>query len=240
MKKILFMLMVLVMAICAGCGNTTSYKHLTHDEAKEIIRSNPDAIILDVRTQDEYDKKHIPNAVLIPLEDLRNGDFSKIPDKNATILIYCWTGRRGADSAEILVENGYKNVYEFGGIVDWKGPIEGSEPYGYKRISQEKAMEILAENPNAKLLDCRFPKDYELRHIPGAINFPLEAAVAENFAQIPDKDAPLITYCGDGNRGGLTAKVLVEKGFTNVYTMGGIIDWTGPVEGTEVDGNNAQ
>ena len=109
------------------------------------------------------------------------------------------------------------------------------KPVEVRRISQEEAMKILTEDPNAKLLDCRFPKDYELRHIPNAIHYPLEAAVADNFEKIPNKDDVLITYCGDGNRGNLTAKVLIEKGYTNVYTMGGIIDWTGPVEGTAVE-----
>lgn len=115
-------------------------------------------------------------------------------------------------------------------------PVE-QKPVEVRRISQEEAMKILAEDPNAKLLDCRFPKDYELRHIPNAIHYPLEAAVADNFEKIPNKDDVLITYCGDGNRGNLTAKVLIEKGYTNVYTMGGIIDWEGPVEGTAVDEN---
>lgn len=108
------------------------------------------------------------------------------------------------------------------------------KPVEIKHISQDEAMKILSTDPNAKLLDCRFPKDFEMRHIPGAINFPLEAAVAENFEKIPDKNAIIITYCGDGNRGGLTAKALTEKGYTNVYTMGGIIDWNGEVEGTDV------
>lgn len=109
-----------------------------------------------------------------------------------------------------------------------------------RRIDQDKAMEMLANDPKAKLLDCRFPKDYELKHIPGAINYPLEFAVADNFEQIPDKDATLITYCGDGNRGGLTAKALMEKGYTNVYTMGGIIDWKGDYEGSAVSDDSAK
>lgn len=108
-----------------------------------------------------------------------------------------------------------------------------------RKLDQDKAMEMLAADPNGKLLDCRFPKDYELKHIPGAINFPLEFAVAENFEQIPDKNALLITYCGDGNRGNLTAKALIEKGYTNVYTMGGILDWKGEVEGTDVNPDDA-
>lgn len=108
-----------------------------------------------------------------------------------------------------------------------------------RKLDQDKAMEMLAADPNGKLLDCRFPKDYELKHIPGAINYPLEFAVADNFEQIPDKNALLITYCGDGNRGNLTAKALIEKGYTNVYTMGGIMDWKGEVEGTAVNPDDA-
>ncbi len=227
-----FLLIICAAILISGCGGN-AYKHLTQDEAQKMISSNPSVIILDVRKQDEYEKKHIPNALLVPIDDLKAGDFSKLPDKDATILTYCWTGQRAEDSAAILADHGYKNVYEIGGLVDWTGATEETELF--KRISQEEAMKILAENPNAKLLDCRFPKDYEMRHIPGAIHYPLEAAVADNFEKIPDKNAPLITYCGDGNRGGLTAKVLAEKGYTNVYTMGGIIDWTGPVEGTNVE-----
>ena len=234
MKKIFAFLMIFIVALCAGCGGEKiiPYKSLPQSEAVRVMAEKPDAIVLDVRTVDEYEKKHIPNAKSVPLEEFQNGNFSSLPDKNATILIYCWTGRRAQDAAQILVDKGYKNVYEFGGMVDWTGPVEGTELY--KTITQEEAMEILATDPNAKLLDCRFPKDYEMRHIPGAIHYPLEAAVADNFEKIPDKNAPLITYCGDGNRGRLTAKTLVEKGYKNVYTMGGIIDWTGPVEGTEV------
>ena len=230
MKK--FLLIICAALLMAGCGGGT-FKHLTHEEAQKMMAENPNAIVVDVRAQDEYDKKHIPNAVLVPIEDLKAGDFSKLPDKNATLLLYCRTGRRAEDAAKILADKGYKNVYEFGGLIDWTGDVEGNEAT-YTQISQEEAVKMLAEDPNAKLLDCRFPKDYEMRHIVGAIHFPLEAAVAENFEKIPDKDATLITYCGDGNRGRLTAKVLVEKGYTHVYTMGGIIDWKGEVEGTDV------
>ena len=127
MKKFLTAaLMILIVALMTGCGET-DYKHLTHEDAQQIMKSNPDAIILDVRTQDEFDKKHILNALLVPIENLRDGDFSKLPDKDATILIYCWTGRRAEDAAIILVEHGYKNVYEFGGLVDWTGSVSGTD-----------------------------------------------------------------------------------------------------------------
>lgn len=236
MKKFLSIaaLMILLVALCTGCGGVT-YKHLTHDEAKKMIAENPNVIIVDVRTQEEYDNKHIPNAVLIPIDDLKAGDFSKLPDKNATILTYCWTGRRAEDASKILADKGYKNVYEFGGIIDWTGEFEGVEIATVKHITHDEAREILASNPNAILIDCRFPKDYENKHIVGAVFVPKEAVMAGDFSKIPDKDASIICYCGDGNRARQTSKLLVEKGYKNVYEMGGIIDWTGPVEGTEVE-----
>lgn len=110
----------------AGCSEDT-YKHITHEEAQRIMQTNPDAIILDVRTPEEFNKKHIPNAVLLPIEDIRGGKLSKLPDKDAMILIYCWTGRRAEDAAELLIKRGYTKIYEFGGLVDWTGAIEGNE-----------------------------------------------------------------------------------------------------------------
>ena len=232
MKKFFSALMILIVALCAGCGEKINYKSLTHDEAIKMFSEKPDAIVLDVRTADEFEKKHIPDAKSVPLEEFQNGNFSSLPDKNQTILIYCWTGRRAQDAAQILVDNGYKNVYEFGGIADWKGPVVGDELF--KHITQDEAREMLTTDPEAILIDCRFPKDYEARHIVGAVFVPKEAVMAEDFSKIPNKDAPIICYCGDGNRARQTAKLLAEKGYKNVYEMGGIIDWTGEVEGSDV------
>jgi len=123
-RKVLLIICAALMI--AGCGGNEP-KHITQDEAQAMIASNPDAIILDVRTPEEYEKEHIPDALLVPIDDLRAEDFSKLPDKDAMILVYCWTGRRAEDSAKILVEHGYKHVYEFGGLVDWTGAFEGME-----------------------------------------------------------------------------------------------------------------
>ena len=128
MKK--FFHYTLLIALCtllfSGCGGN-SYKHLTHEEAKDLIAADQSVIVLDVRTPEEFEKKHIPNALLVPIEELRNGNFDSLPDKDAKILIYCWTGRRAEDAAQILVENGYKKVYEFGGLVDWTGSVAGTD-----------------------------------------------------------------------------------------------------------------
>ena len=170
MKKIFALLMICVLTLVTGCGEEhATYKSLTQDQAIKMIAEKPDAIILDVRTPDEFEKKHIPHAISLPLEDLRNGNFASIPDKNALIMIYCWTGRRAQDAAQLLADKGYKNVYEFGGLVDWTDAVAGTEAGQYKHITHDEAREILASNSNAVLVDVRFPKDYEQKHIVGAV-----------------------------------------------------------------------
>lgn len=125
MKKFLAVLMIFVAVLCAGCGEN-NFKSISQDEAQKMM-GNPDVIVLDVRTPEEFEKKHIPNAILLPLEEIREGNFASLPDKNQKILVYCRTGRRSKEASEILVKNSYKNIYEFGGIVDWTGPVVGTD-----------------------------------------------------------------------------------------------------------------
>ena len=109
--------------ICSGCGN--DYQHISTDEAVKMMETETDYVIVDVRTKEEYDKKHIKGAVLVPIADIKEGNLNAIPDKNKMLLIYCWTGRRAEESASLLAKRGYENVYEFGGMVNWDGETEG-------------------------------------------------------------------------------------------------------------------
>ena len=113
---------VLLAGCAAASGVTTpaepGYKKITAREAKEIMDSE-EAIILDVRTREEYEKEHIPNAVLLPNTEIEADAENVLPDKNAIILIYCRSGKRSADAAEKLVKMGYTKVYDFGGIENW-------------------------------------------------------------------------------------------------------------------------
>ncbi len=98
----------------------TNTKHIDVGTAKKLMAQNPRPLVVDVRTQEEYNEGHIPGAILVPIDEIRNGHFEKLEDKNQVLLIYCRTGRRAEDAAEILAEEGYSKVYEFGGIVDWE------------------------------------------------------------------------------------------------------------------------
>ena len=83
-----------------------------------------DYIILDVRTLEEYVQGHIPNAILIPDYDIEEKAEEVLKDKNQLILVYCRSGRRSKLASEKLVQLGYTNIYEFGGIIDWPYEIE--------------------------------------------------------------------------------------------------------------------
>jgi len=116
---------IFVTIFFTGCAQ--GYKNISQEDALRIMNSGKEVVILDVRTPEEYEKKHIPDAVLLPIDEIKKGNLELLPDKNKIILVYCWTGRRAEDSAAILADKGYKYVYSFGGLVDWTGPVEGSE-----------------------------------------------------------------------------------------------------------------
>lgn len=82
-------------------------------------------IVLDVRTQEEYDGGHIPGAVCLPVETLTDGDLSVLlPDKQAPVVVYCRTGHRSAQAAQVLSELGYTNITDLaGGILAWNGEV---------------------------------------------------------------------------------------------------------------------
>ena len=94
------------------------YLTLTAEEAKARLDEDDSVILLDVRTQAEFDEGHIPGAVCLPNEDI-TPDLPLPFDKDAEVLVYCRSGRRSAEAAEKLADMGYENVADFGGIIDW-------------------------------------------------------------------------------------------------------------------------
>lgn len=100
-----------------------TYEQISQNEAKRIMDTESDYIIIDARTQEEFDEGHIENAILIPEYEIQEKAPELIPDKNALILVYCRSGRRSKIASEALVQLGYTNVKEFGGIIDWEYEI---------------------------------------------------------------------------------------------------------------------
>jgi len=96
------------------------YKQISQKQAKEIMDTRSDFIILDVRTEKEFASGHIEGAILIPDYEIRLRAEKDLPDKEKTILVYCRSGRRSKLAAQALADMGYTHILEFGGIQSWK------------------------------------------------------------------------------------------------------------------------
>ena len=128
MKKLLFLLLAVMLLTACGKAKENdweaAYMNITAEEAKQIMDSEDGYIILDARTQEEYDQGHIPGAVVISHEEIAEKAEEVLTDKDQLILVYCRSGRRSKIAAEALVELGYTNIREFGGIIDWPYEVE--------------------------------------------------------------------------------------------------------------------
>lgn len=125
-NKIKYILIMLAALTLTACGTDISerdegdsYMNITAQEAKEIMDTESNYVILDVRTQEEYDEGHIKGAILIPDYEIADRAESELTDKEQLILVYCRSGRRSKNAAKQLADMGYSNVKEFGGIIDW-------------------------------------------------------------------------------------------------------------------------
>ena len=123
--------LICIVGLLAACGeqiveitettNEFGYRQITQSEAMEIMENSDDYILLDVRTEEEFNEVHIPGAICIPYEDIGTDEIPQLPDKDQIILVYCRSGRRSKIASENLAAQGYTNVLEFGGIIDWLG-----------------------------------------------------------------------------------------------------------------------
>jgi len=99
-------------------GTKTSYGDVTVEQAKVLIESKPSLILLDVRTQEEYDSGHIEGAILIPISELE--DRLDELSKNKEVLVYCRTGNRSSTAVNVLRANGYTKIFHMkNGITAW-------------------------------------------------------------------------------------------------------------------------
>ena len=124
MKKLILLLLAVMLLTACGQNKEAAYVNITAEEAKQIMDTEEGYIILDVRTQEEYDQGHIPGAIAISYEEIEEKAEEVLTDKDQLILVYCRSGRRSKIAAEALVELGYTNIKEFGGIIDWPYEVE--------------------------------------------------------------------------------------------------------------------
>ena len=125
-----FIICAFVIIGCSETNQDASYTDLNTKEAFKLTQ-NPDVLLLDVRTPAEHTRARIKKSFLIPVQVLKE-DYKKIKDyKNKKILIYCHSGNRSVTASKILMQQGFKKVYNLkGGIIDWaknKYPVQFSK-----------------------------------------------------------------------------------------------------------------
>ena len=105
MKQCLTAALFAALLLC-GCGqfggDSYPYSIITQEMASEMLAEEKDYILLDVRTQEEFDEGHIPGAICIPHDSITTADIPQLPDKNQLIFVYCRSGRRSKLAAEQL------------------------------------------------------------------------------------------------------------------------------------------
>ncbi len=162
MKKLyLFGALIVVSLVIGGCAKSkkagdgrssekdkkNEYTMISQDEAKKMMEEQDGHVVVDVRREDEYAEGHIPGAILVPNESIDDEQPAELPDLDQVILIYCRSGNRSKQASQKLVDIGYTNIYEFGGIIDWTGEVvSGDEPFGDNNEDDPSDTEIDSDN----------------------------------------------------------------------------------------------
>ena len=123
---LILLLPILLLTGCAAASNPTeanTYRQITMTEAVKMMEKEANYVLLDVRTEQEFAAGHIPGAILVPNETIGMQEIPLLPDKDQLIMVYCRSGNRSKQASSKLVQLGYTNIIEIGGINSWPGEI---------------------------------------------------------------------------------------------------------------------
>lgn len=137
-KNLLKAAAALTLVLSVGCGakepateeekNSEAMVQVIPAEEAKSMMEEEEVIIVDVRTREEFEEAHIEGAILLTLDTIPEKAEEILPDKTATYLLYCRSGNRSNQAANLLVDMGYEKIYDFGGIIDWTyGTVSGAE-----------------------------------------------------------------------------------------------------------------
>ena len=121
--KYILMLAIVIGGLFMFMQNGNANQTMTYQELQNKLNAKENFVLLDVRTQEEFNAGHIPTAVLLPYDEINLKAATVLPDKEKEIVLYCRSGRRSAIAKKALVELGYKDVKDFGGISRWQGEL---------------------------------------------------------------------------------------------------------------------
>lgn len=207
--------MALAMILSLGAGSIFA-QEVSSMEGEELEKIELDKkkkekyLVIDVRPEEEYDAGHLTHAINIPLEELES-DLSRLEEyKEMPIVVYCNTGKKSGEAADLLLSNGFTDVTNAAGVKDFEYTLVSFESILFDEVV------TAVEEGKATFVDVRDAKDFEKGSLPGAINVPVETPEVA-LEQLPeDKETEIITFCYSGNKSAQVAEFLANEGYTNV------------------------
>lgn len=217
LRKILFTLGLVGILFTSACSNaktnkvaeikTMSGKELSDIEADKEKKEK--VLVIDVREKEEYDAGHLAHAINMPISSFKD-NIGKIEEfKNKDVILYCNSGKKSAEAAKILIDNGFTSVTNADGVKQYE--------YELKTYSNILGKDLLEKKNEAFIVDVREAKDYEKAHFANAVNVSVDELEKLDSLLPEDKNALIITHCYSGNRSAKAAAYIKEKGYTNVY-----------------------
>ena len=234
---IIFLIIVLMaLTGCAGSSDAVSgYTQITQEEAQEMMQLDDMHVIIDVRTQEEFNSGHIPGAICIPNETIGTDSPEELPDKDQVLLIYCRSGNRSKDASQKLADMGYTNVYEFGGINTWTGEIITDQTESDLKLKIGNTEVPVSWEKNTSVSELKSLVEHEPVTIQMSMysDFeqvgPIGQSITSDNRQITAKAGDIVLYSGD--------QIVIFYGSNSWdYTMLGHVDLTED-EMTELLGN---
>ncbi|MGQ9850456.1 MAG: rhodanese-like domain-containing protein [Aggregatilineaceae bacterium] len=236
-------------------GLPASFNAIRAADLNALLAENPDILLVDVRTADEFEEGHLAGAINIPLIELTD-HLNLLPDLNQKMVIYCGSGHRSAIAMVLLNLLGYQNAQSLlGGTKAWLAAelpvttevVEAKEgtapafnpdllaaidtyvktiPAGFYAISADDLNVALIENP-PYLIDVRTDEEVAKGIIEGAAHIELRSFVGQMDQWPADKSQPVVVYCGSGHRSAIAMIAMQLLGYTDVRSLaGGVGAWT--------------
>ena len=171
--------------------------------------SKEEYLVIDVRPEEEYKAGHLAHAINMPIDTFKDNLGKIAGRKEKAIVVYCNSGKKSGEAANILVENGYTDVYN----------ADGVKNFDYKLVTYGNitAEELFAKKDEAFIVDMREAADYDAGHFDKAVNGSVDDLSALDSKLPADKDTLIITHCYSGNRSAKAAEHIAGLGYTNVW-----------------------
>ena len=179
------------------------------EKIAEKAKDTNSPIVVDVRTQEEFEDGAYPDAINIPLDDLMYRFEELGSNVSREIVVYCASGARSAYAQRMLMQMGFANVTNGGGLAAMMS-----------RLKTKPAPSGPSNEP--VVVDVRTPEEFRSGAIPGAINIPLDELQAR-VHELGSKSREITLYCASGARSAYGQRGLMQMGFTNVKNGGGIM-----------------